>query len=157
MKALVLVQSPRLETYVNIFAAICNNYKDIKRIRLLYLTEDTGAVSRKDVRERLVELAKEHQIYEKAADVYKDDDNCSVMNLRKYLIGWDVVDVTGVSKEIALSVAAISISQKTAMVCLINWLKNFKRNEPWILTEDNHEYVNLLSSGDLALLRKDHL
>lgn len=156
MKALVLVQSPRLETYVNVFAAICNKYKAVTQVRLLYLTDDLESVTKKAVRERLVELSKEHKFYEKAADVGKDDDRCSVDSLKSYIEGWDIVDVSGTSKEISLTAAAISVSNKSVRVCLVNWLRNFKRNEEWILTEDNHEYVNLLSSGDLALLRRDH-
>lgn len=156
MKALVLVQSPRLETYVNVFAAICHKYEQIKQVRLLYITDDTGSVTKKKIREKLVELSKNNPIYEKAADVYKDNDTCTIDKFKSYLTGWDVVDVSGTSKEISLSVAAVSISNKTIRVCLVNWLKNFKGNEEWILTESNHEYINLLSSGDLALLRKDH-
>jgi hypothetical protein len=156
MKALVLVQSPRLETYVNAIAAICNKYTSVNIIRLLYVTDDTDSVTKKGVRERLVDLSKEHPFYEKAADVGKDDDRCSVENLKSYVGGWDIVDVSGTSKEISLTAAAISISNKSVCVCLVNWLRNFKRNEEWVLTEDNHEYVNLLSSGDLDLLRKDY-
>ncbi|MCI5207907.1 MAG: hypothetical protein D3910_03760 [Candidatus Electrothrix sp. ATG2] len=156
MKALVLVQSTRLETYVNVFAAICNKYKAVKQIRLLYVTDDLDSVTKKTIRERLVELSKEHPIYENAADVMKDDDKCSAENLKSYLLGWDIIDVSGTSKEISLTAAAISVSSKSVHVCLVNWPRNFKRNEEWILTEDNHEYINLLSSGDLALLRKDH-
>lgn len=156
MKALVLVQSPRLETYVNVFAAICKKYKAVTQIRLLYLTDDLESVTKKAVRERLVELSKEHSFYEKAADVGKDDDRCSVDGLKSYIEGWDIVDVSGTSKEISLTAAAISVSNKSVRVCLVNWLRNFKRNEEWVLTEENHEYVNLLSSGDLALLRRDH-
>ena len=157
MKALVLVQSPRLETYVNAFAAICNKYENVKQIRLLYFTSDSESVSKKAVRERIVELSKEYEIYDKAADVMKDEDYCAIENLKVYIHrDWDIVDVSGISKEISLSVAAISVSSKSVRVCSVNWLRNFKRDEKWILTEDNHEYVNLLSSGDLALLRKDH-
>ena len=86
----------------------------------------------------------------------KDDDNCSIENLKSYLKGWDVIDVSAVSKETSLSVAAISVSMVSVRVCIVNWLKNFKINEEWILNESNHEYVDLLSSGDLAILRKDH-
>lgn len=156
MKALVLVQSPRLETYVNVFAAICRRYKSVTQIRLLYVTDDSESVTKKAVRERLVELSKDYPFYEKAADVGKDDDRCSVENLKSYIEGWDIVDVSGTSKEISLTAAAISVSNKSVRVCLVNWLRNFKRNDDWILTQDNHEYVNLLNSGDLALLRKDH-
>jgi len=156
MKALVLVQSPRLETYVNVFAAICNKYKAVKQIRLLYVTDDMDSVTKKSIRERLVELSKENSIYENAADVMKDDDKCSVEKLKSYIEGWDIVDVSGTSKEISLTAAAIAVSNKLVRVCLVNWLRNFKRNEEWVLTGDNHEYVNLLSSGDLALLRKNH-
>lgn len=156
MKALVLVQSPRLATYVNVFAAICNKYRTIKQIRLLYITDDTESITKKKIREQLVEWSKNHSIYEQAADVYKDTDTCTIDDLKTYLPGWDVIDVSGTSKEISLSVAAVAISKNAARVCLVNWLKNFKRNEEWILSENNHEYIDLLSTGDLALLRKDH-
>jgi hypothetical protein len=50
----------------------------------------------------------------------------------------------------------MSISYKHTKVCLINWSKQFKQGEKWIIDDDNHEYINLLSSGDLSLLRKDY-
>ncbi|KPA14934.1 conserved hypothetical protein, membrane [Candidatus Magnetomorum sp. HK-1] len=156
MKALILVQSTNLDTYINVFASICNKFKDVKHIRLLYLTEDKTSITIKMIRERLVELSKDYSIYESSADVHRDFDSCIITNLRNYINNWDIVDVTCVSKETALSVSAISISILEVKVCLINWLKHFKKNEEWILTDTNHEYVNLLSSGDLSLLRKDH-
>ena len=58
MKAIVLVQSPKLDTYVNVFAAICNNYESVQKIRLLYVTSDKESVTKKAIRERLVELSK---------------------------------------------------------------------------------------------------
>lgn len=157
MRALVIVQSTRLETYVNAFAAMCNKYEQITHIRLLYVTDDSDSVTKKAARESLVELSKEHSLYDKAADVRKDDDTCEVDNLKSYIEGWDVVDVSGASKEISLTVAAVSVSNRSVRVCLLNWLSNFKRNEKWILTDDNHEYVDVLSTGALKLLRRDYL
>lgn len=156
MKAVVLVQSPRLETYVNAFAAICAKYAEVTQVRLLYITDDCKSVNKKAIREKLVDLTKSHSIYEKAADVFKDEDRCSVDNLSTYLANWDIVDVSGTSKEISLTAAAISISNKSTRVCLVNWLYYFRSNEEWILSDGNFEYVDLLSSGDLALLRQDH-
>jgi hypothetical protein len=111
----------------------------------------------REIRERLVELSRVHLIYETPADVRKDSEKCNLKNLKDYIFNWDIIDVTGVSKEISLEIAAISISHKRVKVCLINWLHQFGKDEQWILSSDNHEYVNLLSSGDLSLLRKDHL
>ena len=157
MKALVLIQSSKLDTYINVFAAICKKYPNISHIRILYITDDNQSIKKKDIRERLVELSKEYPIYESAADVQLTDDKTSINNLKTYIQEWDIVDVTGISKELSLTVAAISISYKHTKVCLINWIKQFKQDEKWIITNDNHEYIDLLSSGDLSLLRKDYL
>lgn len=156
MKALVLVQSTNLGTYINTFAAICLKYKAVNHIRILYITEDKTSITKKDIREELVDLSRENIIYEAPADTKKDSDSCSVNKLNSYIKDWDIVDVTGVNKEISLNIAAISISSPKVKVCLINWNKQFKKNEKWLLTKNNHEYINLLSSGDLKLLRKDH-
>lgn len=156
MKALVLVQSSRLDTYINVFAAICHKYPEVNHIRILYISNDKTTINKKDIRERLVELSKEYKIYETPADVHKDTGECSVDDLKQYIDNWDIVDVTGISKELSVTIAAISISSRHVKVCLINWLKQFKKGEEWILSSDNHEYINLLSSGDLVLLRKDH-
>ena len=48
MKALVLVQSTTVGTYINVFAAICLKYKTIKQIRLLDITDEPSSVSIKD-------------------------------------------------------------------------------------------------------------
>lgn len=156
MKALVLVQSTNPDTYINVFAAICLKYKSVKQIRLLYISDDSSPIDIKLIRENLVELSKEYPIYEGASDVYRDSDTCAKDQLRTYIKDWDIVDVTGVSKEISLTVAAISISNRNVKVCIVNWRRHFKRDERWILTDSNHEYIDLLSSGDLRLLRKDH-
>jgi len=157
MKALVLVQSTRLDTYINVFAAICKKYKNVKQIRILYISDDYTSITKKKIREHLVELSKEYPIYEAAADAHKDSDKCTIENLKNYICSWDIVDVTGVSKEISLTIAAISVAHKHVKVCLVNSTKQYKQGEKWILDKDNHEYINLLSKGDLLLLRKDHL
>jgi len=156
VKALVLIQSTNLDTYINVLAALCSKYNDVSKIRILYITDDVTSITLKGIRERLVELSKLHTIYEVPSDVFRDSDRCSINNLRTYVQDWDLVDVTAVSKEISVSVAAISVSNQKVRVCLINWLRQFKKGEDWILNSNNHEYINLLSSGDLALLRKDH-
>ena len=156
MKALVLVQSTTVGTYINVFAAICLKYKTIKQIRILYITDDSSSVTIKDIREGLFELSKDYTIYEYASDVSRDSDTCKVDLLRTYIKDWDIVDVTGVSKEVALSVAAASVSKRNVKVCTVNWLQHFKKGERWILTDNNQEYVNLLGLDDLKLLRKDH-
>lgn len=156
MKALVLVQSTTVGTYVNVFAAICHKYKEVKQIRLLYITGDATPVTIKDIREGIMDLSKEHVIYEGASDILRDSDTCSEERLRTYVKGWNIVDVTGVSKEISLSVAAVSVANRHVRVCTVKWSQHFKRGESWVLTDDNHEYVDLVGSGELALLRKDH-
>jgi hypothetical protein len=156
MKALVIVQSPRLDTYINVFAAICKKYPNVEHIRILYITKDDTSITKKDIREKLVELSKNHPTYESAADVHLTTDKSSISNLKIYIQEWDIIDVTGISKELSLTVAAMSISYKHTKVCLINWTKQFKQGEKWIIDDKNHEYINLLSSGDLSLLRKDY-
>ncbi len=156
MKALVLVQSPRVDTYINVFAAICHKYKKVKQIRLLYITEDKNSVTKKEIRERLVELSKEYALYEGAADVFKDTDDCSFEKLGVYTKQWDIVDVSGLSKETSISIAAMSVSNRNVRVCSVHWLKQFKKGDAWVLSDSNHEYINLLSTGALALLRNDH-
>lgn len=156
MKALVLIQSPRLDTYTNVFAAICRKYPNVEHIRILYISEDNTSITKKDIREKLVELSKVHPHYELAADVHLTTDKSSLEDLKKYIQEWEIIDVTGISKEAALTIAAMSISYKHTKVCLINWSRQFKQNEEWIIEDENHKYINLLSSGDLFLLRKDY-
>jgi hypothetical protein len=156
MKALVIIQSPRLDTYTNVFAAICKKYPNVEHIRILYISEDNTSITKKDIREKLVELSRIYPHYEPAADVQLSTGKSSIENIKKYIQEWNIIDVTGVSKELSLTIAAMSISYKHTKVCLINWSKQFKQGEKWIIDDDNHEYINLLSSGDLSLLRKDY-
>jgi len=156
MKALVLIQSSRLDTYTNVFAAICKKYPNVEHIRILYISEDNLSITKKDIREKLVELSKTYPLYEPAADVHLTTGQSSIEDIKKYIQEWDIIDVTGISKELSLTIAAISIAYKHTKVCLINWSKQFKQDEKWIINDENHEYINLLSSGDLSLLRKDY-
>lgn len=154
MKAKLLVQSTTLDTYINVMAALCDAYPAINKIMLSFIDKEPDEIFVKKIQERLLSLS-DSESYFRASRVQlkteiADKDHGSLVR------GWDVIDVSAVSKEIAINVSAASIANEKVHVCQLTWSKRFAKDEPWILQEGNHCYTDLMSEGALSNLYKDH-
>jgi len=155
MKAKILVQSPNIDTYINIIAAICKKYPSVTEIVFSFLNKSVNDNFINDVRIKLANLASHNSLYSKGVKVsieaVIEDENGS--NL---IDGFNLIDVTAVSKEIALNVAASSVEKKNVKICQLSWTKKFEKDEKWIIEDNNHLYDDLLSKGALSKLYKNY-
>ncbi|MEB3507135.1 hypothetical protein RFF30_00410 [Pasteurella multocida] len=146
--------------YINVFGALCYKYPETKEVELIYLNECKNSINNKNIRERLVKLAKLYPIYENAANVAKiEGDLIKIKDIGAYLKNSQVVDVSGLSKGMALNVAAVGVGYHHIKVCNLNL--NYKKisNEKryLYLDKDNYSYENLLNEESLNSLRKDYI
>jgi hypothetical protein len=153
MKAKLLVQSDNINTYINVMAALCDKYP-VKQIMLSFVGKepDNGFVN--EIQSKLVNRSS-NPIYSKASRVLLEYEIASSDHVL-LVKGWDILDVTGVSKEIAVNISAASISNKKVHVCQLSWKERFKRDDEWVLKQGNHEYTDLMGSGALSNLYYDH-
>ncbi|EGR1345561.1 hypothetical protein ACUMO5_004511 [Vibrio parahaemolyticus] len=155
MKGKVLVQSNNIDTYVNIVAAMCLTFKDIKEIRLSFVSSPVNENLIDSIQQKL-SANPDSLIYKHAARVHLSGESTESDNTQ-LSTGWDVLDVSAVSKEVALNIVAATIDNQNIKVCSLQWLKRFEKGEEWLLTNDNHEYKDLLSDGALSKLYKNYL
>ncbi|ACU89743.1 hypothetical protein Dbac_1651 [Desulfomicrobium baculatum DSM 4028] len=148
-----MVQSTTVDTYVNVMSAICEEYS-VEHIMLSFVDSDPDENFVSNIQKRLVSLLSNSR-YAKATRVKLEIERASE-NYVSVVEGWDVVDVTAVSKELAINFSAAAIGIRRVHVCQLNWLKRFKKDEDWILVDGNHRYSDLMSSGALSSLYKEH-
>jgi len=155
MKAKVLVQSPNISTYANIVTAICNQYPDTEKIVFSFLNESDDTNFIQKIREKLNQLSHNFEMYKITTEVAL---SCEKNNKNEKLIitGFDIVDVTSVSKEIAIDVAASAITDKNVKICILVFNKPLQNNEQWIIEKKNYSYQNLLSQGSLKKLYNNY-
>ena len=134
-------------------AALCEKYP-VKQIMLSFIGKEKDEEFINVIQAKLVERSSSPN-YSKASRVLLEGEaaNSDHVVLVK---GWDIVDVTGVSKEMAINVSAASIGNKKIHVCQLSWKHRFKQNEKWILKEGNHNYTDLMSSGALSNLYREY-
>lgn len=153
MKAKIMVQSTTVDSYVNVMSAICEKYS-AGHIMLSFVDSDPDESFVLKIQERLASLLGNSR-YTKAARVKLEFERASE-NYASVVKGWDVVDVTAVSKELAINFSAAAIGSRRVHICQLSWLKRFEKGEEWILDDDNHHYSDLMSSGALSSLYKEH-
>jgi hypothetical protein len=153
MKAKILVQSDKVDTYVNVMAAMCEKYT-IEHVMLSFIEREPDDSFVKSLQEKLVSLS-EDSCYTKAARVRLETEK-SEIDFSSLVNGWNVVDVTGVNKELAINISAASIGSNRIHVCQLTWHHTFETGEAWLLKEDNHKYSDLMGAGALSNLYQEH-
>lgn len=146
----MLVQSPNVLTYVNAIAALCAKHPAVTTVKLVFLSKDVDEKFVDEIQRKL-SLLSDSPSYAKGARVYLSGEigDYNDVSLAK---NWDVVDVTGVSKDVAIQVAAAAINNKKTRICQLSWNKQFAKGEAWVVEEGNHSYNDLMSVGALSKL-----
>lgn len=153
MKAKLLIQSDNVDTYINVMAALCGKFP-VKQVMLSFIDREPEESFINEIQSKLVKLSISPN-YSKASRVLLEGEAAN--NDHVALVkGWDVVDVTGVSKEVAINISAASIGNKRVHICQLSWKQRFKQNEDWVLKEGNHNYADLMSSGALSNLYQEY-
>lgn len=153
MKAKLLVQSDTLETYINVMAALCDKYP-INQVMLSFIGKEPDNDFVNKIQEKLLSLSSSSN-YSRASRAQLEVETADNDHIR-LVKGWDVIDVSGVSKEIAINVSAASIGNKKVHICQLSWKKRFEKGEDWILEEGNHHYTDLMGAGALSNLYQEY-
>lgn len=153
MRAKLLVQSNTIETYINVMAALCDKYP-IRHIMLSFIGKEPDNDFVNKIQEKLLSLSGTSN-YSRASRAQLEIETADNDHIR-LVKGWDVIDVSGVSKEIAINISAASIGNKRVHICQLNWKKRFEEGEDWILEEGNHQYTDLMGAGALSNLYQEY-
>jgi len=162
MRAAILVQSPKVETYINALAAMQLKYNNIEQFDFIYVFHNSKKILMEEIREKLFVYSKDNDIYKSAIDISRTFINNDYLidynkELKKYLLeSYSIIDVSGISKNISISVASIMITKPDVHVGMLNWNSTFKKDEQWILNQENHVYQDLFDDKNLRYLRKDY-
>jgi hypothetical protein len=162
MRAAILVQSPKVETYINALAAMQLKYNNIEQFDFIYVFHNSKKILMEEIREKLFVYSKDNDIYKSAIDI-----SCTFINndylidynkeLKKYLLeSYSIIDVSGISKNISISVASTMITKPDVHVGMLNWNSTFQKEEQWVLNQENHVYQDLFDDKVLQDLRKDY-
>lgn len=163
MRAAILIQSPKVETYINALTAIQLKYKNIEKFDFFYVFPNLKNITMEEIREKFFMYSKEDDIYKFAIDISRElkiinnDDLIGYREeLKKHLKNYSIIDVSGVSKNISISVASTMITNSNVHVGMLNWIYTFKKEEKWVLDQENHIYQDLFDDENLLYLRKDY-
>lgn len=153
MKAKLLVQSTTIETYTNVMAALCDKYP-INQVVFSFIDREPDEEFINNVQKKLIELYSNSNYFKASrvqiqTEIADKDHICLVK-------GYDIIDVSGVSKKIAINASAASISNRKVHICQLSWKRRFKEGEQWMLEEGNHDYTDLMSAGALSDLYQEY-
>ena len=154
MKGRLLYQSTRLDTYVNLIVAMCHKYEDIKEISISFMNKPINEAFIDTLQKELTSYHNT-KLYKQAARIHLSAESIDSRDINFYK-GWDIIDVSAISKEIAIDVIALNLENPKVEVCTLQYTRNFKAGEKWILTIGNHNYRNLLSEGSLSMLYRNY-
>lgn len=158
-KAKILVFSDKIDSYVNVVAAIKKTYPDINEIVFCFLSNDGNDDFVSKVSQKLDEMASsntDNALYPPSSDLIfsiatvHETDSSMIRNC-------DIIDVTSVSKKVAVDVAALAIASKPLVsVCFLTFSNKIVSGQKWVLNDDNFDYLNLFSGGALKRLYKNY-
>jgi len=155
MKVKVVIQSPRIDTYVNIVAAIADSFPDVKEICFVFFDRPTNDDIINDIQKKLSELS-DIEPYAKGARFYLSGEE-TLIESKDLLKDCILIDVSAVSKDIALSVAASGIQKQSVKVGHLKWLSKIEKGKELRVGVDNYTYEDLLSKGAMSTLLKDYV
>jgi hypothetical protein len=155
MRAKILVQSSTIGTYVNVMAALCTKYPLVNEVMFSFIDKEPNEGFIRSIQSKLLELSESSNTnlnYIQASKVGLKEEKLTSIDL-EVVKGWNIVDVTAVSKEIAINISAASIGNPNIHICHLGWKEKPKN---WIIKDDNYFYDNLMDSGALSNLYKDY-
>lgn len=155
MKAKVVIQSSRIDTYVNVVAAIADCFPDIKEVSFVFFDGAVNDDIINNIQKRLSELS-DIKPYSKGARFHLSTEE-TLIESKDLLKDCMLIDVSAVSKDIALSVAASGIERQSVKVGHLKWLSKIEKGKELRVGVDKCTYEDLLSKGAMSTLLKDHV
>ncbi len=155
MKAKVVIQSPRIDTYVDVVAAIADNFPDVKEICFVFFDRPANEGIINAIQKKSSELS-DITPYAKGARFYLYAEEILIES-KDLLKNCILIDVSAVSKDIALSVAASGIERQSVKVGHLKWLSKIEKGKELRIGVDNYNYEDLLSKGAMSTLLKNYV
>lgn len=153
--ARIVFQSPRLDTYADIVAAISSRYPEISEIRLVFIDRDTDEEKLNELQKRLIELA-DLPDYKTAARLRISGLSCSLQSPQLYSDP-GVIDVTATAKHIAIEVATSCMEYPHLKVCQFRWSAEYEKDKHPRVGRDEYVYEDLMSIGATGRLLKNYV
>lgn len=155
MRAKVLIQSPIIDSYVNVVAAIADRFPDIKEISFLFFDRPANDDIVNKIQKKLAELS-DIKPYAKGARFHLSTEDMSIES-KNLLNDCILIDVSAVAKDIAVSVAASGIKRQSVKVGHLKWLSKIEKGKVLRVGVDNYAYEDLLSKGVMSTLLKEYV
>jgi len=155
MKAKVVIQSPRIDTYVNVVAAIADTFSDIKEICFVFFDRPINDDTVNEIQEKLLSLS-DIKPYAKGARFHISTEE-TLIESKELLKDCIIIDVSAVSKEVAVSVAASGVEMQSVKVGHLKWISKLEQTRELRVSIDKYEYEDLLSQFAISTLLNDYL
>jgi len=155
MKAKIVIQSLRIDTYVNAIAAIVDHYPEINQFIIVFFDKPSNEDFINKIQKRLSKLSDIPQ-YARAARMLLTSEEILIES-KELLQECVLVDVSGVSKEVALSIAANGIEKQSVKVGHLKWHEKIEKGKEFRVGLNKHSYEDLLSKGAMATLIKKYI
>lgn len=155
MKAKVVIQSPILDTYVNVVAAIADNFPNIKEICFIFFDRPSNENILSSIQKKLSELS-DIEPYGKGARLYLSSEEM-LIDSRELLKDCILIDVSAVSKDIAVSIAASGVERQSVKIGHLKWISKIEEGKKLRVGIDNYLYEDLLSKGAMSSLLKNYV
>jgi hypothetical protein len=153
--ARVIFQSPRVDTYADVVAAIATTYNDIIEIKIIFVNQEVDEEWLDGLQKRLTELSSIPN-YAQGARLRITGFSCSLESPQLYRDP-GILDVTAIAKHTAVEVATGAIEYPHLKVCHLRWLTDFRKGKENRVGRDDFLYEDLLSKGATAKLLKNYV
>lgn len=142
MKAAVCVQSNRAETYSDSLAAMVATFPDVQEVVFLFLIDQDDEALLREI-EADLHRANEIEAYVQAGRRSRSARRLSRLS-RSSLRDFQVIDVTGVSKEIMAEILPIALTSGQS-ICSLIWQDRISRERKYA-GRDEYIYYNAMKS-----------
>jgi hypothetical protein len=153
-RARIVVTSTKPDTYVDVLAAIAAK-GEADEVEFIFLETDFDKQLLSSVQKLLVELS-DLPDYE-AASRLKISGAPLKRDLTALLKSCNLVDVTGVPKELAIEIAATALPNPRIKVCNLRWLGKIDSQERFRIGQQVYSYADVINEPALRALRKDFI
>lgn len=144
VKAAICVQGSRSETYSDAAAAIIKDFPHVREITFLFFGEDPTESLLKNIDEDLHRNS-HIQPYVNASRISRTSRSVYSFT-RDSLKEYDIIDVTGISKELMSDIFAISLSSGKSL-CFISWKEKIDKNKRKFIGQNDYIYFDTMKSS----------
>jgi hypothetical protein len=129
--------------------------RDIEEVEFIFLGTEYRLQLLSDVQKKLVELSDLAE-YEQASRL-----KISGISLKNDMVlllrDCNLIDVTGVPKELAIEIAATALANPTIAVCSLRWLERLDKDKRSRVGQQKYSYADVINDSALRAVRKEFI